>query len=151
MFDWTSEYDGLFWWLAAGSAMTFLVSLAVLPMLVARIPEDYFIENHRPKSRFAAYHPVLRVVLIAAKNLVGGVLFLVGLVMIPLPGQGVITMLVGLLLLDVPGKYIFERWLIARPSIHRPVNWMRARHGRGPLKMGDQVGGGGARRSTIAR
>jgi len=114
----------------AFSLVTLLISLIVVPILVARMPADYFNESSRPQRPWAHLNPVLRVVLIIAKNVIGVLLILVGLVMIPLPGQGVLTLLIGLMLVDFRQKYRFEKWLISREKILKTVNWIRRRAGR---------------------
>jgi hypothetical protein len=57
-----------------------------------------------------------------------------GLVLLVLPGQGLLTMLAGLVLLDLPGKRAFERRVVARPRVLSALNWLRARAGREPLR-----------------
>ena len=58
---------------------------------------------------------------------------LAGLLMLFLPGQGVITLLAGLMVMNHPGKFVFEPWLIQRPHVLSAVNWLRARHGQPSL------------------
>ncbi len=69
-----------------------------------------------------------------AKNLLGGVLVVLGLVMLLTPGQGLLTLLIGLMLMNFPGKYRLERWLVTRPGVLRALNWLRARQGHQPLE-----------------
>ena len=71
--------------------------------------------------------------LLAAKNLLGYLLIVVGIAMLLLPGQGVLTMLLGFIMVDLPGKYRFEQWLVARPLVLRSINMLRRRAGREPL------------------
>ncbi len=53
--------------------------------------------------------------------------------MLVLPGQGILAILVGLMLIDYPFKHRFERWLIAKPAVHRPLNWLRRKVHREPF------------------
>ena len=135
MREWLNEYETLLWWLAGASALIFIASLFIIPALIVRIRPDYFSHEQRPPSRFANQHAVLRAVILVGKNLLGIVLMIAGLAMQVLPGQGLLTMLVGFMLIDFPGKYKFERWLISRPAISRPLNWLRRRAGRPPLQV----------------
>ena len=73
--------------------------------------------------------------IVIGKNVLGAVLMIAGVAMLVLPGQGLLTMVLGFLLIDFPGKYRLERWLVARPMVHRPLNWIRRRAGREPLKV----------------
>lgn len=127
-------HGAFFGWVAAASLLMFVVSLASLPWLVARLPEDYF-QSPEPYAHTHEFrHPVMRLVILVIKNLLGGVLMLAGLVLLLLPGQGVLTILMALVLLDFPGKRRFERWLIAKPAVFKTMNWLRRRAGHGPLR-----------------
>ncbi|QOJ19141.1 MAG: hypothetical protein HRU76_08195 [Phycisphaeraceae bacterium] len=126
----------LFWWLGALSAVTFLGTLILVPWLLARLPADYF-AAHRPRSALRKSHPVIRMVLLVLKNLLGVVLLAAGLAMLVLPGQGLITMLLGLSLLNFPGKFALERAIVSRPSVRRAVDWIRRKANRPPLILDD--------------
>ena len=76
-----------------------------------------------PTRRFAALVAAAAVVLVLA-----------GLIMLVVPGQGLLTLAVGLVLVDFPGKYRLERWLVTRPPVWRAINWLRKRAGREPLE-----------------
>jgi len=69
------------------------------------------------------------------KNLLGLALLCGGLLMLFLPGQGLLTMAVGLLLMDYPGKYALERKIVSRPSILKGMNWLRAKGDHPPIKV----------------
>ncbi len=130
MLDWIHAHDTLLWWLTAASVVTFFASLIIVPILIARIPADYFAQPTRPDRPWKHQHPAVRVVLRIGKNALGVVLMLAGLVMFVVPGQGLLTMLVGVLLLDFPGKYRFEKWLISRRRVLKMINWVRQKAGR---------------------
>lgn len=141
MLDWFKDHDTLLGWLTAASAVMFIASLIAVPILVARIPADYFAFEKRSAGHRSGQHPVLRTLWLVIKNLLGVVLLLAGLSMLVLPGQGLLTMLFGLMLLDIPGKYRFEKWLISRPKIRSSIDWLRRRAGREPLELGDHQTG----------
>lgn len=113
------------WWLAAVSAVTFVGSLAVVPMLAVRIPADYFSADRRGKTPWGRRHPVLHVAAVALKNMLGVVLVLGGFIMLFLPGQGLLTMFLGVVLMDFPGKFRLERYLISRGPVLKGINWIR--------------------------
>ena len=60
MTDWIFAHRTLVWWAAALSAATFLATLVIVPMLVVRIPRDYFTHRERHAVRWAHRHAVLR-------------------------------------------------------------------------------------------
>jgi hypothetical protein len=135
VFDQIQEHPALLWTLGAASIVVFVGSLLAMPPLVARIQPDYFAHDKRPPSRWASQHPLLRWVLRIGKNVLGCVFMLAGIAMLVLPGQGLLTMLVGFLMLDFPRKYRFEKWLVGRRYVLRPINWLRRRAGRSPLQL----------------
>ncbi|WP_233490267.1 PGPGW domain-containing protein [Thiocapsa marina] len=78
-------------------------------------------------------HPVVYVSLRLFKNLVGWVLVLAGILMLVLPGQGILTIIMGLVLSDFPGKYALERRLASKQRVLDGINWIRRRSGHPPL------------------
>ena len=40
-----------------------------------------------------------------------------------------------MMLLTIPGKYRFEKWLVGRRFVLRPINWLRRRAHREPLRV----------------
>lgn len=134
MIDWIKANDALFWWLAAVSVVTFVGSLVLVPVLVSRIPADYFAHSQRPRTAMDTRPAWARVALRIGKNVLGVLLMFGGLAMLVLPGQGLLTLLIGFMLVDLPGKYRFERWLVSRPRIASGINWLRLKAGREPLK-----------------
>ncbi|MDT8398992.1 MAG: hypothetical protein RQ899_10300 [Pseudomonadales bacterium] len=118
------------------SAVTFVFTLIAVPWLILRIPVDYFSSRQRRPAIWQDRHPLLRAVLLSLKNLLGGLLLFMGIVLLVLPGQGLLTMLVGIILLDFPGKYPLECWLIRQRPLLLSVNWIRHRRGREALLLG---------------
>ncbi len=116
------------------SAATFVVSLMTLPILVVRMPADYFVGDGS-RGSWAAHHPLVRVTVRSVKNLVGGLFVSAGIVMLFMPGQGILTILIGLSLLDVPGKRDLERRLVSSPAVFEAIGAIRARAGRPPLRL----------------
>lgn len=116
-----------------GSIVTLVGSAVLLPVVVARMPADYFVS--RTGGAFAEAHPVLRYGYRALKNLLGVVLLLAGVAMLVLPGQGLLTILAALSLLDFPGKRAVELRIVRIGRIQRAITWLRERVGRPPLEL----------------
>lgn len=133
MLDWLQDHPVATSFIAGGSIAMFIAGLVALPLLVRRIPTDYFAHATRPASRFAHNHWTLRIWLLVLKNLLAVILLATGIAMLVLPGQGLLTILVGFLLLDLPGKYRMEKWLVRQAIISKPINWLRKRGGIDPL------------------
>lgn len=124
-------------WLAAVSALTFAGSLLVIPLVAARIPADYFCAHRRGPTLWRRRHPGLRLMVLILKNVLGLVLFLAGMLMLFLPGQGLLTIFLGIMLMDFPGKYRLEKFIISRGPVLRGINWLRQRSGVPPLEVED--------------
>lgn len=105
------------------SVLMFVGTLAAIPIVVKRLPPDYFV---RPASP----HPLWMKI---ARNVLGSVLVVAGIAMLVLPGQGVLTILVGLSIMDLPVKHRVLRWLLQKPAIRDGMQRMRERAGRPPL------------------
>lgn len=121
--------------LAVISVVTFVASLIGVPYFVTRLPVDYFSRHERealglPAEQLTPARRVLRVL----KNLFGLLLFVLGVLMLVLPGQAILTLLVALFFLDFPGKHRLERWIVRRPLVLRTINGLRRRAGREPLE-----------------
>jgi hypothetical protein len=112
--------------------VSFIATLIIIPIIVLRLPTDYFDEN-QPRVWLRGRHPAIRAAAYIIKNAVGVVVLIVGIAMLVLPGQGLLTILIGLSLVDFPGKRKLEHKLIARPTILAVVNALRRKFGRPPL------------------
>jgi hypothetical protein len=133
--SWLPVSESVLLWAFGTGVVLFLGTLVAVPLIVIRIPADYFAGEHRPVSRLASMHPVLRIVLLLIKNVLGLGVFLMGIAMLVLPGQGLLTMLIGLMLLDYPGKFAIEKWLVSRRVVLKSINWLRTRYQRPLLSV----------------
>ena len=110
MFEWLANNETLVWWLASVSIIGFVATLALVPVLIIRIPTDYFSDTRRQRwDPWGQSHPVMRWSLLVGKNLLGWVVILLGIAMLVLPGQGILTIVIGMILINFPGKYRLER------------------------------------------
>lgn len=133
--DFIRAHENLLLLLGGVSLVTFFGSLLVVPWLVVRIPPDYFALEERRIAPWSDRHPALRWSALLGKNLLGVILILMGIAMLVLPGQGLLTILIGIVLTSFPGKYRLERWLVRRRPIWRSVNWLRRRAGYRELEI----------------
>jgi len=113
------------WGAGIFSVVAVLASFVLVPRFLAKLPRGYL------KQAEAPHHgSVLRRIF---RNLLGALLVLLGLAMLLLPGQGLLTLLVGVLLVDFPGKHALVVRGLSRPKVLSVVNKLRARHGAPPL------------------
>lgn len=127
---WSVLHSGWFAFGGAVGAVVVVLILVTVPVVMIRLPADYFTGTRRMPASWRRLHPLATGLAIGLKNLAGVLFVMLGLVMLVTPGQGLLTILFGLMLCNYPGKYRSERWLITRPSIWRTVNWLRCRAGR---------------------
>jgi hypothetical protein len=116
------------------SLISFIGSLIAIPFLLVRLPPHYFDERH-PRTWMQDHHPVLRIIALVIKNVLGLVFLLAGILMLFLPGQGLLTMLIGVSLMDFPGKRTLERRIVGQPAVLRTINKLREKFHRPPLTV----------------
>jgi archaellum biogenesis protein FlaJ (TadC family) len=131
---WFSDHPGVLIGLGASSILIFIISIFGISLFVAQIPEDYFLSSKRKPSKWQEQKPILRLAVLFGKNIIGVSLIIGGLLMLVLPGQGLLTIVTGLLLINYPGKYKLEQKLVAIPSVFRALNWIRVKANKPPLK-----------------
>ncbi len=132
--QWSYSHSVILLGLGVSSIFIFVLSILGIGWFVAHIPEDYFLSSKRKPTKWQEQKPILRLVVIFGKNIIGLFLIIGGLLMLVLPGQGLLTIVTGLLLINYPGKYKLEQKLVAMPSIFRALNWIRIKAKKPPLK-----------------
>ncbi len=135
MYDWLLNNEALLWWLAVVSAITFILSVIIVPIILIRLPADYFSRNRNSRAPCASAHPLIKFPLLILKNSFAVILIIAGIAMLALPGQGILTIVAGIVLLDFPGKHQAERWIIERKYILHAINWVRTKAGKSELLM----------------
>ncbi|HQW30346.1 MAG: hypothetical protein KA152_17645 [Verrucomicrobiales bacterium] len=135
---WLRGQDYLFAWIGGLSLLTVIVSFITVPMIIRRIPHDYFLETSEAAERIRQQHPVMRISFLILKNLLGAILVTGGLIMFVTPGQGILTLLIGLLLLNFPGKRRLEIRLIRMKPLKRAVDWIRHKAGHRPIVLPEE-------------
>jgi archaellum biogenesis protein FlaJ (TadC family) len=133
MLEWFYNNETLSWWLLAISLFSFLATLIAVPIILVRIPQDYFVYTNRHRITWQNRNRFMRLPLLLIKNLLGLIFILLGILMLVLPGQGLLTILIGLVLLDFPGKYRVERWFVNQTVVLRSINWVRLKAGKDEL------------------
>lgn len=127
---WFHQYESVLAWIGTVSALMFVFSLLMLPWLLSKIPVDYF-KRQQPVATWVMLMTPRNLL----RNLLGLPVLLAGIVMLVLPGQGILTILLGLTIMHFPGKYNLERWLISRKGILQAINWIRRRSGATELEL----------------
>jgi len=134
--EWISQirrHAALGWWTLALSILLSVGGFFLMRRLLIAMPADYFVRSG--PLPWQLRHPVVRWTLVVGKNLLGAVLLVVGLVMLAVPGPGILTILAAFVLLDVPGKRAMEQRFLALPAVLQTINRIRQRANRPPLEM----------------
>lgn len=123
-------------WLFVGifSGASLVLSIVGCTALIAFLPPDYFTDTKQGQH---IKNPILRILVSLLKNLLGGVLIIVGaLLAVPgVPGQGLLTILTGLIVSDFPGKKRLARRLIRTRAVYLAANKIREYFKRPPLVL----------------
>lgn len=143
MIDWLTRtirgWEFSWWQVLLGAVLfvvTFAISTAIVSFVLVKLPANYFHSSHN-REFLVQRHPILRGIGIAAKNVLGFVLVVLGVLMaVPgVPGPGVLSILLGIMLLDFPGKRALETRIVSRPRVNSAVNALRARFDKPPLML----------------
>ena len=133
--EWVRIHEIAFWWIGTLSMATFVGTLIIIPILVIRIPADYFKRKKQTPNRYYNQYAVICLIGLALKNLLGLIFIIAGLAMLFLPGQGFITILIGIMMLNFPGKFTLEQRIVQQPTLLRAINWMRTKANRPVLEV----------------
>lgn len=146
-------HEQLFWLLGLGSIVMFVGSAVLIPYAIILLPVDFFARI--PEKPFTRRHPLAAFLLIIFRNALGGVLLVAGIIMLFVPGQGLLTILIGLALIDFPGKHTLLLRMVSNPRVYEATNGIRrwagkpeflavnprADGGRSSERSGDNPGG----------
>jgi hypothetical protein len=133
--EWINVSESTLWYVGIISIMTFVGSLLLVPILIIKLPENYFLSAQRSTTGMKLKHPVLHFMMNTLKNMVGITLILCGVVMLVIPGQGLLTILLGFFLMDFPGKYHLEQRLVQQKKVLESLNWIRLRANKPKLNI----------------
>lgn len=114
--------------------VSLIASAVIVAVVIVKIPANYFSSHYQQdflpnSSWFTRWGAVI------AKNMIGLLLVIAGIIMLIGPGQGILTILIGLILMDIPGKRPLEARIIKRPPVLAVVNALRMRYDKPPLVM----------------
>src|SRR5690625_7916907 len=98
-----AEHETLLWSLAGCSVLIFLGSLLALPVVIARLPSDYFMASRR-RRRIVVTNPVGHAFIVVGKNILGAVLVFSGFLILVLLDRGLLTLALGIMILIFRGN-----------------------------------------------
>ena len=135
--SWSSMNSDLLFLLGSLSIFILIISVFMMVLIISFLPEDYFKSENRNliSSVQNSRYPLLKLLVLIIKNFFGVLLLLSGILMLVLPGQGILTIITGLVFMDYPGKYKFERKLLKQKGVINSINWIRSRLSKPSLKI----------------
>ena len=135
--SWSSMNSDLLFLLGSLSIFILIISVFMMVLIISFLPEDYFKSENRNliSSVQNSRYPLLKLLVLITKNFFGVLLLLSGILMLVLPGQGILTIITGLVFIDYPGKYKFERKLLRQKGVIKSINWIRSRLSKPSLKV----------------
>lgn len=100
--------------------------------MLVQLPDDY-IQRSEPTALFHSNSPVVNFFIHLAKNLIGVLFLIAGVIMIFTPGQGILSIVVGIILIEFPGKQRLLRKTLSQERVLTAINNIRKKSGKRPL------------------
>jgi len=119
-------------WLAI-SILLSLLSVVLILVVIRQMPQDYFLHSHRHALFDPVRYPNLHRFSNICRNILGAAVVLLGIAMLFLPGQGILTIIVGLMLMEFPAKRRWLAHLTASPSLRKGLAFLRQKMGKPPF------------------
>ncbi len=129
------SHETMLWYLTLFSLVSFISSLFIVPLIIVKLPADYFMQEGREITPSVNLHLSIRVILIVCKNVLGIILLILGIIMLVTPGQGLLCILAGVMFINFPGKRSLQRWLLRHKPLIQSANWLRERCQVEPLQI----------------
>ncbi len=129
LLNWIQEHEVLLAVLGTSGFLLFIASLIAVPVIFAYMPEDYFMRVAQGFPKRKPFRQFLHIL----KNIFGVLFMLCGLILLLLPGQGILMIIIGISLIDFPGKHQLQIHLIKLPKVRNSVQWIRTKVHHKPL------------------
>lgn len=97
------------------------------------MPSDILVKKRQPLKELTPLSRGTFILWHLVKNLSGAALMLLGLLLLFLPGQGLLTLFAGTMLADLPGKKALMRRLLGAKGVKAAVEHLRVKYGRESL------------------
>jgi hypothetical protein len=128
-------HDELIIWSSSISLILFVGTLVSIPIIIVKLPSDYFVRDKNLARRYCQDKPLLGIIIIGLKNIFGIIFLLMGFLMLFIPGQGVLTMLIGYSMLDFLNKRKLIYKIARRPSVYNFINKTRKKYNKDPIQL----------------
>lgn len=126
-------------WIVLLSTIISIAYFIVITYVITQMDKQYFLRRKISQGELINHlhltsmsRSVACVVKIA-KIILGIGLLVCGILMLVLPGQGLVTILIALSMIPFPGKDKMEQRILARNSVRSTLNWIRLRAKKEPF------------------
>ena len=133
--DWLRNQQKTLQQLGTLSLILLLVTVVMLPIVLAKLPEDYCAREQQEPAINKRKYSFLWGIISLLKNVLGLFMILAGLVMLVLPGHGTVAILVGVALTNFTGKYKLQRRIASQSAVLETLNKIREVAGKPPFQM----------------
>lgn len=125
--DWISDNYRVIQWVGLVSVLLFFLSLFILRCVIVRLPDDYFVIDSPASNKHSGN--LIDLALRVAKNLFGFLLIICGIILLVIPGQGLVTIVLGAWIIDLPWIIKIKRKFVYSRLVKRALNWIRSKNG----------------------
>ena len=130
----TIRSNGTATWIVLISALMFVGSIVLAWFFIMKMPIDYLTNDQSRVYTFRKKHPIAGGALMICKNLFGLLLMISGIIMLFIPGQGVLFIFLGLTLVDFPRKKRLIRRMFKWRNTLNVINRIRRQANQPPLE-----------------
>jgi hypothetical protein len=123
-----TENGNLLKGMALGSLGFFVLTPLAAPVFLVMMPADILVRSRRRMSERATLGKLGFVFWHIFKNLIAVALMLLGILLLFLPGQGLLTLFAGTMLADIPGKKALLHRLLKAKGIKSKVDRLRVKY-----------------------
>ncbi|MCL2792290.1 MAG: hypothetical protein FWD87_04290 [Spirochaetaceae bacterium] len=129
--EWLYNYNDIILLLFIFSLVTAFAFTAIILLIIVSIPSDFFLQEKRGIIKKGnKFHFFIFVFVLILKNILGIALLLFGIVLLFIPGEGMLTIFISLLLIDFPGKRKLIRNITRRRKVINGLNFVRRKFGK---------------------
>ena len=125
--DWISDNYRVIQWIGLVSVVLFFLSLFILRCVIVRLPDDYFVIDYPASNKHSGN--LIDLALRVAKNLFGFLLIICGIILLFIPGQGLVTIVLGAWIIDLPWIIKIKRKFVYSRLVKGALNWIRSKNG----------------------
>ncbi|HIG84778.1 MAG TPA: hypothetical protein EYG40_05770 [Verrucomicrobia bacterium] len=125
--NWISDNYRLIQWIGIASILLFFLSLFILRCVIIQLPDDYFLNDSSALNKRSGN--LIDLARRVAKNLFGFLLIICGIILLFIPGQGLVTIVLGAWIMDLPWIIKIKRKFVYSRLVKKTLNWVRSKNG----------------------